>query len=98
MLLFLNFISKESLHIIIINDFILIAIIQILIFMNFISNLLEINLYLLCFFFLMWLLSWNYNIYLNYLDRVYVLNFSIYNFKNFNFKISRFFKILNDFY
>ena len=48
--LFLNFISKESLHIIIINDFILIAIIQILIFMNFISNLLEINLYLLCFF------------------------------------------------
>ena len=49
--LFSNFISKESLHIIIINDFILIVIIQILIFMNFISNLLEINLYLLCFFF-----------------------------------------------
>lgn len=80
--LFSNFISKESLHIIIINDFILIVIIQILIFMNFISNLLEINLYLLCFF-LMWLLSWNYDFYLNYLNRVYVLNFSIYNFKNF---------------
>ena len=72
--LFSNFISKESLHIIIINDFILIVIIQILIFMNFISNLLEINLYLLCFF-LMWLLSWNYDFYLNYLNRVYVLNF-----------------------
>ena len=80
--LFSNFISKESLHIIIINDFILIVIIQILIFMNFISNLLEINLYLLCFF-LMWLLSWNYDFYLNYINRVYVLNFSIYNFKNF---------------